>query len=293
MPYHIGTSSDCPEGEHAVIKDDDGEVVGCHMTESAARRQMAALYANEADKAIDHIDVKVATAVQTDQGLFEAVISTASVDREKDVVDPDAMVAALKKWTRPIPLAWNHSTKAEDIFGHIEPMTVRAQDGEVVAQGQVDLDSKVGSEAWRSFKSRAIGFSFGYLILESSKRKGGGRHITALDVFEITATPTPMNNDTRVLSVKGLEDRVEALEKRIRELEGSVEGLETSAAAADKSVDPLKEASRQAVRDIRLDGIPERKSPPKQDPEPAAEPPTERELRDQFRDVTLQLLRGT
>ena len=266
--------------------------MGCHMTEAAARRQMAALYADEPGKALDHMDVKTAVAVQTDQGLFEAVISTASVDREKDIVEPQAMVDALKKWTRPIPLAWNHSTKAEDIFGHIEPMTVRVADGEVVAQGQVDLDSKVGGEAWRSFKSRTIGFSFGYLILESAKRKGGGRHITALDVFEVTATPTPMNNDTRVLSVKGLEDRVEQLEKRIKELEGSVEGLEeTSAAAADKSVDPLEQASRQAVRDIRLDGIPERKSP-EPSPEPATDLPTEGELRAQFRAVTLQLLRG-
>jgi hypothetical protein len=66
--------------------------------------------------------------------------------------------------------------------------------------------STVGKEAWRSFKSRAIGFSFGYLIPDGgfTPRPGGGRLITALDVFEVTATPTPMNNDTRVLSTKGI-----------------------------------------------------------------------------------------
>ena len=116
------------------------------------------------------------------------------------------MVTALRKWNRPIPLAWHHSTAAADIFGHIDPATVRNVNGEVVAGGQVHLDSNVGHEAWRSFKSRAIGFSFGYLVLSATDRPGGGRHITALDVFEVTATATPMNNDTRVLSTKALDD---------------------------------------------------------------------------------------
>lgn len=153
---------------------------------------------------MDRLTLKAVATEATDQGAFTAVISTSSVDREKDVVVPAAMVVALQKWNRPIPLAWNHSTAAEDIFGHIDPQSVKEVDGEVVAAGQVDLESKVGQEAWRSFKSGSIGFSFGYLIPDggSTKRKGGGRQINELDVFEVTATPTPMNNDTRVLSVK-------------------------------------------------------------------------------------------
>jgi HK97 family phage prohead protease len=218
-PWHIGKDDSCPAGKPvAVIKDDDDSVAGCHVSEASARRQMAALYAQEdANKTMEQINLKAATTVQTDEGLFEAVISTEAVDREKDIVEPAAMVEALKKWNRPIPLSWGHSTKAEDIFGHIEPMTVREADGEVVAQGQVDMESKVGAEAWRSFKNRTIGFSFGYLINEARKRKGGGRHITALDVFEITATPTPMNNDTRVLSTKATAELAERTKREIVE----------------------------------------------------------------------------
>ena len=147
-----------------------------------------------------------AVATATDQGVFEAVISTESVDREKDIVSADAMVVALHKWNRPIPLAWNHGLKAEDIFGHVDPQSARNTGGEVAVTGQVDLSSATGGEAWRSFKSRTVGFSFGYLIPTggSSKRAGGGRTITALDIFEITATPAPMNNDTRVLSTKAM-----------------------------------------------------------------------------------------
>jgi HK97 family phage prohead protease len=157
---------------------------------------------------VQHLTLKAVTTVVTDQGVFEAVISSESVDREKDVVVADAMVTALRKWNRPIPLAWNHSTKPEGILGHIEPMTVRNVDGEVVAGGQVDLETKVGQDAWRQFKSRSIGFSFAYMIPDGgyTDRDGGGKHITELDVFEVTATPTPMNNDTRVLSTKAAVD---------------------------------------------------------------------------------------
>lgn len=182
---------------------------------------------------MEYLYLKAATQTVTDEGVFEAVISTISVDRERDVVVPEAMVRALKKWNRPIPLSWHHSTKAEDIFGHIEPMTIRLDGDEVVAQGKVDLESKVGMEAWRSFKNRTVGFSFGYLIPDggAKDREGGGRHITELDVFEVTATPTPMNNDTRVLSTKSTEELREDAERTERELND--EKVEKTKAAAD------------------------------------------------------------
>ena len=47
MPWHI--ESDNPECEGwAVVKDDDGEIEGCHATEEAAEEQLAALNAAEA-----------------------------------------------------------------------------------------------------------------------------------------------------------------------------------------------------------------------------------------------------
>jgi HK97 family phage prohead protease len=48
MPWHI--ESDNPECEGwAVVKDDDGEIEGCHATEEAAEEQLAALNAAEAE----------------------------------------------------------------------------------------------------------------------------------------------------------------------------------------------------------------------------------------------------
>lgn len=154
---------------------------------------------------MEHLTLKAVTTT-TDQGLFEAVISTETSDREKDIVSAQGMVDALQKWNRPLPLAWNHNTEAESIFGAIDPKSARVVDSEVVVAGQVDMESKVGKEAWRTFKSRTVGFSFGYLVLQARNIKGGGRNITELDVFEVTATPTPMNNDTRVLFTKAVDD---------------------------------------------------------------------------------------
>jgi HK97 family phage prohead protease len=232
---------------------------------------------------VQRLAVKAITSTVTDEGVFEAVISTESVDREKDVVAPVAMVRALRKWNRPIPLAWNHSAKAEDIFGHVDPSTVREIAGEVVAGGEVDLESKVGQEAWRSFKRRTVGFSFAYLIPDGGAKEleGGGRYITALDVFEITATPTPMNNDTRVLSTKAVAEHRAPTDAELR-AEAKRLGIEP----------PL---SRRELRrhsdDVALQAALGWEPPP--DPTPATETgPTARELRRQCEAVALDAALG-
>ena len=46
MPWHIEADNPDCQG-FAVVKDDDGEVEGCHRTRAQAERQMAALYASE------------------------------------------------------------------------------------------------------------------------------------------------------------------------------------------------------------------------------------------------------
>jgi phage head maturation protease len=153
---------------------------------------------------VEHLMLKAATTA-TDEGTFEAVISTSSVDREKDVVSPAGMVRALQKWAatgKKIPLAWNHSGAADQQVGWVDPESVKQVGSEVVASGYIDQSTATGEHVWRLAKSGTLGFSFGYLILKGSGRKGGGRNIDELDVFEITATTTPMNNDTRVLGWK-------------------------------------------------------------------------------------------
>lgn len=49
MPWHISNKKEECSG-YAVVKDDDGKVVGCHTTEAEAKAQLAALYASETKK---------------------------------------------------------------------------------------------------------------------------------------------------------------------------------------------------------------------------------------------------
>jgi hypothetical protein len=77
----------------------------------------------------------------------------------------------------------------------------------VIAFGDVDLDTARGREAWRLMKKRVAGFSFGYMVTDAVKRADGGRRITALDIFEVSVTMMPMNNDTRVIGTKAHTER--------------------------------------------------------------------------------------
>ena len=47
-PWHVGTNAKCPASKpHAVMKNDDGSLAGCHDSMDSAHKQMAALHASE------------------------------------------------------------------------------------------------------------------------------------------------------------------------------------------------------------------------------------------------------
>lgn len=158
---------------------------------------------------MEHVLLKAATTAVQEAGIFEAVISSTSIDRELDVVSATGMVDALRKWIplgKRLPLSWQHSSAPEDIIGYVDPQSARVVGNEVVCSGWIDQDTPRGKAAWRLCKTGVLGFSFGYLVPKggATPRKGGGRNLNTFDVFEITATAVgPMNNDTRVLGWKG------------------------------------------------------------------------------------------
>jgi hypothetical protein len=223
------------------------------------------------------------------------VISTATVDREKDIVDPDGMVAALQKWTavgKKIPLAWNHSSAAEDQIGHIDPASAKNVNGEVVVDGWIDRSIEVGRHAWRLVKAGTLGFSFGYLVPDggATKRRGGGRHLKEFDVFEVTASPTPMNNDTRVLGWKATaERRVPTNEELVAECKRL--GLEiplTQAELRRKSDElTLDVALGQPLKEFRAQAAKRAAEEPEKEPLPS-----EAELRRKSDDLMIEVALG-
>lgn len=244
-----------------------------------------------------------ATATAADQGVFTAVISTSNVDREGDRVSPEAMVKALKAWAgvgKMVPLVWAHDSQdPAETIGSIDPSTARVVGKEVHADGFIDQDVPRGAEAWRLVKSGVLGFSFGYLIPAGGAKKNayGGRDISALDVFEVTATLTPMNPDTRVVGWKS-EDMADAiraaLAPELQELRDRVAQLEEkSADATDKapgrSVDPLREQARALAQDVLRGGVDTKQSPQHEPdpPRPASDPDA---LRDEARQLVVNAL---
>jgi HK97 family phage prohead protease len=68
MPWHVAKSGSCPTSKpYAVIKDSDQSVVACHATEASAKKQVAALYANEPGGRMSTIEDETRRTFTADQ----------------------------------------------------------------------------------------------------------------------------------------------------------------------------------------------------------------------------------
>jgi HK97 family phage prohead protease len=145
------------------------------------------------------------TDTTTDRGEFSAIVSTYDVDRQGDVVARGAFSKTREDWKsagRMIPLHWDHSSEPEDIVGYVDPSDMEETRAGLTVHGKVDLETERGREAWRLLKANSVGFSFGYLATKTHDRDDGVRVLDEIDIFEVTITPSPANNRTRVLGLK-------------------------------------------------------------------------------------------
>jgi hypothetical protein len=156
---------------------------------------------------MEHLLLKATTTSGQDLGIFEAVIGSAAVDRERDVVSAQGMVDAIQRWIptgKNLPLTWHHSTSPDMQIGYVDPSTARVVGDEVVASGWIDQSIPAGKDAWRLVRMGTLGFSFGYLTTKANPRAGGGRDLLEMDIFECTATAIPMQHNTRILGHKAM-----------------------------------------------------------------------------------------
>jgi Escherichia/Staphylococcus phage prohead protease len=146
--------------------------------------------------------------VAVEKGEFTALAATWTVDRQNEQIRRGAFASTAAWWRQSgkrIPLSWDHQTTAEAIIGSVDPSSMTETGEGLLVSGKLDIaDSEKAREAWRSVKSRAVSLSFGLLVLKSHTRSDGIRELTELDLFEITLTPTPANQDTRILETKSL-----------------------------------------------------------------------------------------
>jgi len=125
MPYHVADDHpDC--GGYAVVKDDDGEVMGCHDTEADAMDQMAALHAQEEDsrersaperRALSLEDVVCRASGKPGEGIIfrghAAVFDRRSLDLGgfSEIIKPGAFAEALDS-SPDVHLVWDHDGRA-------------------------------------------------------------------------------------------------------------------------------------------------------------------------------------
>ena len=153
-----------------------------------------------------HKQVAVTDSTVTDLGQFAAIAATWSVDRTGEQIRKGAFAATIEAWRRAgktVPVHWDHRGEAENVIGSVDAATMAETDAGLYVEGQLDLeDSDVAREAWRSMKSNRIALSFGYLVTADRKRDDGIRELLAIDLFEVTLTPSPANPETRILEMK-------------------------------------------------------------------------------------------
>lgn len=137
MPYSIVSGHDeCPgDSPWAVIKDADGELMGCHESREDAQDQVAALYASEEDRGLSS-----STASWRGPLAVEGVVT--GDGRE---FAPDAL-----SWAElPVPLRWNkedsHGGEAHTVAVNVGRIDrIWREDGRIMGEGVLNLESEDG-----------------------------------------------------------------------------------------------------------------------------------------------------
>jgi hypothetical protein len=177
------------------------------------------------------LDFSCELKASKDDGSFEGYGSVFNItDQGGDVVVPGAFVESLasQKATGRMPaMLWQHR-QAEPIgvYTSMEEDAIGLK-----VSGQLALKTSRGAEAYELMKMGALsGMSIGYRSRDDSyDRVTGVRTLKKLDLIELSLVTFPMNDASRVASVKSIETltNIRDAEEFLRE-----SGLSRSAAVA-------------------------------------------------------------
>lgn len=191
-----------------------------------------------------YLKATAATQTTDDLGLFTALVSVfGNTDRGGDAVQPGAFSRSISEWkaaARRVPLHYNHDP--DEIIGDIDEMW--ESDAGLEVSGRVDLDDELGRKVWKSLKRGRIAFSFGFLTVKSRERPDGVKELLELDIFEVSVTASPMNNMTRVLSTKSMDEpRYELPDGIVTDYKGLLDYTVKRSQAEEKAARPIQVAS--------------------------------------------------
>lgn len=140
-----------------------------------------------------------------DNGDIEGYGSTfGNVDQGYDVVEKGAFTDTLQK--RGLPkMLWGHDFWEPPIGKWTD---AEEDDRGLKLAGKLNLDMQRGSEIHSALKMGTVdGLSIGFIPVESDIAKSGVRHLTKVDLFEVSVVTFPMNEEARVDAVKHIVER--------------------------------------------------------------------------------------
>lgn len=172
MPWHVEADHpDCPsDTPYAVVKDDDGEVEGCHATEDDANAQVAALYANEPDAVADAAGLTADDAVMA--AVYSAFGSLGAVGEHSTDTAEGTWDAAANEARLPSPMSEDTARAA---YAWIEDGEV--SDGEVTKQACRFIHHEVSTDGTPG-AANMTGCSAGIAVLNGGR---GGTTIPDAD----------------------------------------------------------------------------------------------------------------
>jgi HK97 family phage prohead protease len=146
-------------------------------------------------------------------GWFSGIASTSEIDRQGDVVQPDAFDETLRQFASRgarIPLLWQHD-QTQPIGAIVS--AVALPEG-LSVEGQIALESERGREAYALAKTGGLSLSIGCSVTRH-RYDGDVRVIEAIDLHEISVVSVPANPGAVITNVKSLTPR--DLERALRD----------------------------------------------------------------------------
>lgn len=197
---------------------------------------------------MQRIEVKATWTVDAAGAIegFASIFDT--VDRGGDIVRP----GAFKGVKAPLPMLWDHNP-AEPI-GVWEVVQETAQ-GLMVKGRLLIADLAKAAEVRALILAQAVtGLSIGYIATKTMPRKGGGRDLVAVDLFEVSVVAVPMHPDTRITQAKAHEAGKDAMDPdMLATLQQEVATQVAALLAANKETKSADPAAAQLL--ARLDQI--------------------------------------
>lgn len=250
MPYHIGEKGTSGCAGFPVVKDSDGKVMGCHKTEADAKKQLAALYANEpsADKSVLESD-NVSDQAKDKSMTVDMTNTYASIIKQEKMEDGSLLVYgkatddALDIDQQICDAAWLNKAMPEwfKTGGNI-----REQHSSIAAGVAKELDSKddghyitahiVDPVSVKKIEAGVLkGFSIGIRsprIIRDNKAANG--RIIDGTIVEISVVDRPANPNAKLMLAKSdgtemIEVEQELIEQELPATEETIKTDETPA----------------------------------------------------------------